>query len=157
MRQTPPPERKERALSRRMVVLLAAAAVAVAVLAVSATAWGQEDAAQGGGGGMSVGASDRGDPIIKPKQPKPGEKITDRRPAIKAKVFDRDSKLTKQDIKLKLDNNRVKQRDFTYKTRNEILTHTPGKKLSRGKHTVKITAGPRNDRATRSWSFKIQG
>jgi hypothetical protein len=151
----PAPRAEGAGLSRRLVVLLAAAAVAVAMLAVSASAWGQ-DAAQGDGG-MSLGASDRGDPVIKPKQPKPGEKISDRTPAIKAKVFDRDSKLTKQDIKLKLDNNRVKQRDFTYKSRKEILTHTPGRKLSRGKHTVKITAGPKGDRATRTWSFKIQG
>jgi hypothetical protein len=140
-----------------MLVLLAAAAVAVAMLAVSGWAWGQAAAQGDGSGGGSVGASDRGDPIIKPKQPRPGEKIQDRKPAIKAKVFDRDSRLTKKNIKLKLDNNRVRQQDFTYKTRKEILTHTPGRKLSLGKHTVKITAGPKGDRATRSWSFKIQG
>ena len=84
-----PSERKEWDLSRRMVVLLAAAAVAVAMLAVSGSAWGQ-DAAQGGSDGTSVGVSDRGDPVIKPRDPRPGERIGDRTPTIKAKVFDRD-------------------------------------------------------------------
>jgi hypothetical protein len=150
-----PSERKEWDLSRRMVVLLAAAAVAVAMLAVSGSASGQ-DAAQGGSDGTSVGVSDRGDPVIKPRDPRPGERIEDRRPTIKAKVFDRDSRLEKKDIKLKLDGDRVPKNHFTYKTRKELLTHTPGENLSLGKHTVKITAGPRGDRATRSWSFKIR-
>ena len=150
-----PSERKEWDLSRRMVVLLAAAAVAVAMLAVSGSAWGQ-DAAQGGSDGTSVGVSDRGDPVIKPRDPRPGERIEDRRPTIKAKVFDRDSRLEKKDIKLKLDNDRVPKNDFSYSRRKELLKHTPENNLSLGKHTVKITAGPRGDRATRSWSFKIR-
>lgn len=157
----PAPRRKEWSLSRRMVVLLAAAAVAVAMLAVSGSAWGQGDAAQGDGE-SSIGASDRGDPVIKPRDPRPGEKVEDRTPTIKAKVFDRDgdngrndNELRKQDIKLKVDNDRVKQRDFSYSRRKELLKHTPDENLSLGKHTVKITAGPRGDRATRSWSFKI--
>ena len=150
-----PSERKEWDFSRRMVVLLAAAAVAVAMLAVSGSASGQ-DAAQGGSDGTSVGVSDRGDPVIKPRDPRPGERIEDRRPTIKAKVFDRDSRLEKKDIKLKLDNDRVPKNDFSYSRRKELLKHTPENNLSLGKHTVKITAGPRGDRATRSWSFKIR-
>ena len=150
-----PSERKEWDLSRRMVVLLAAAAVAVAMLAVSGSAWGQ-DAAQGGSDGTSVGVSDRGDPVIKPRDPRPGERIEDRTPTIKAKVFDRDSRLEKKDIKLKLDGDRVPKNDFSYSRRKELLKHTPENNLSLGKHTVKITAGPRGDRATRSWSFKIR-
>lgn len=137
-----------------MVLLLAAAAVAVAMLAVSGSAWGQ-DAAQGDDG-ASFGVSDRGDPVIKPKSPKPGQKIDDRTPTIKAKVFDRDSNLTKKDIKLKLDNDRIPRNDFSYSARKDLLKHTPNEDLSRGKHTVKITAGPKGDRATRSWSFKIR-
>jgi hypothetical protein len=139
-----------------MVVLFAAAAVAVAMLALSGSAWGQ-DAAQGYSG-SGVGASDRGDPVITPRNPKPGERIDDRTPTIKAKVFDRGDgdRLRKKDIKLKLDGDRIPRNDFSYSTRKELLKHTPENNLSRGKHTVKITAGPRGDRATRSWSFKIR-
>jgi hypothetical protein len=137
-----------------MVVLLAAAAVAVTMLAVSGSAWGQ-DAAQGDSGSR-FGVSAQGDPVIKPRDPRPGEKIEDRTPTIKAKVFDRGGdELRKQDIKLQLDNDRVKKQDFTYSRRKELLKYTPDENLSRDKHTVKITAGPRGDRATRSWSFKI--
>jgi hypothetical protein len=150
-----PSERKEWDLSRRMVVLLAAAAVAVAMLAMSGSASGQ-DAGQGDGGN-SVRVSAQGDPVIKPRDPRPGERIEDRTPTIKAKVFDRDGdELRKRDIKLRLDNDRIPKNDFSYSRRKELLKHTPENNLSLGKHTVKITAGPRGDRATRSWSFKIR-
>ena len=155
-----PLKRKEWDLGRKIVVLLAAASVAVAMLAVSGSAWGQ-DAAQGDSG-TSIGTSDRGDPVIKPRDPRPGEKVEDRTPTIKAKVFDRDgddgrdgNELSKQDIKLKVDGDRVKKKDFSYSRRKELLKHTPNEDLSLSKHTVKITAGPKGDRATRSWSFKI--
>jgi hypothetical protein len=141
-----------------MVVLLAAAAVAVAMLAVSGSAWGQV-AAQGDNGN-TIGVSERGDPVIKPRAPKPGDKITDRTPTIKAKVFDRDggnnNKLKKNDIKLFLDRNKIDRSDFSYSTRKELLKFTPDETLAREKHTVKITAGPKNDRTTRSWSFTIK-
>jgi hypothetical protein len=137
-----------------MVVLLAAAAVAVAMLAVSGSAWGQV-AAQADGGGVE--ASAQGDPVIKPRAPKPGSKITDRTPTIKAKVFDRGGdQLKKKNIKLFLDRNRIDRSDFTYRASKDLLTFTPDERLSRDKHTVKITAGPKGDRATRSWSFTIK-
>ena len=150
-----PLKRKEWDLGRKMVVLLAAASVAVAMLAASGSAWGQEDAVQGDSG-TSIGTSDRGDPVIKPRNPKPGEKIMDRTPTIKAKVFDRDRQLKKKHIKLLLDRNRIDRSDFTYSARKDLLKFTPDEKLSREKHTVKITAGPKSDRATRSWSFTIK-
>jgi hypothetical protein len=138
-----------------MVVLLAAAAVAVAMLAASGSAWGQE-AARGDGGDGGVVASAKGDPVIKPRAPKPGSKITDRTPTIKAKVFDRDRQLKKKHIKLRLDGDQISRQDFVYKQSKDLLKFTPDGRLSRDKHTVKITAGPKNDRATRSWSFTIK-
>jgi hypothetical protein len=148
-------------MKKRILVVLAAAAVAGAMFAVSGSAWGQD--AELGNGDTSVGASAQGDPVIQPRAPKPGSKITDRFPTIKAKVFDRDGddgrdgdELRKRDIKLKLDNDRIPKNDFSYSRRKELLKHTPENNLSLGKHTVKITAGPRGDRATRSWSFKIR-
>jgi hypothetical protein len=137
-----------------MIVLLAAAAVAVAMFAVSGSAWGQD--AELGNGDTSVGASAQGDPVIKPRAPKPGDKITDRTPTIKAKVFDRGRQLKKKHIKLFLDRNRIDRSDFTYRASKDLLKFTPDESLSREKHTVKITAGPKGDRATRSWSFTIK-
>jgi hypothetical protein len=147
----------------KMKVILLLAMMAVAMLAVSVSAWGQEDAAQGDGGGGSVGVSDRGDPVIKPRAPKPGEKIEDRTPTIKARVFDRDSNLGRRNIRLLLDNRRV---DFSYSRGKDLLTYTPDENLSLGKHVVRIRAvqhrnlgsafmAQKAPRANSSWSFKI--
>ena len=119
-------------------MLLAAAAVAVAMLAVSGSAWGQGDAAQGDG--EQYRCQRQGRPRHKAPRPRPGEKVEDRTPTIKAKVFDRDGdngrnddELRKQDIKLKVDNDRVKQRDFSYSRRKELLAH-PGQNLCSAAH-----------------------
>jgi hypothetical protein len=141
-------------MKKRILVLLAAAAVAVAMFAVSGSAWGQD--AELGNGDTNVGASAAGDPVIQPRAPKPGSKITDRFPTIKAKVFDRDRQLKKKHIKLKLDDNQISRDDFSYKQSKDLLRFTPDRRLRVDKHTVKITAGPKKDRATRSWSFTIK-
>ena len=125
------------------------AAAAMAMLAVSAAAWAQ-DTGQVSGAGVKA----KGDPIIKPLNPEPGETIKDRDPTIRARVFDRDRELRKGDIKLRLDGDRVK--DFTYRKADNLLVYTPDSNLSLGKHTVKIVAGPRNDRSSKSWSFRIE-
>jgi hypothetical protein len=140
------------------------AMMAVAMMAVSVSAWGQEDAAQADGSGGSVGASatGRGDPVIKPLNPKPGEKITDTTPRIKADVFHGASKVNKNGIRLWLDNHRIGPKKFFYShhdpvTSNERLRFIPDENLSPGKHTVKITAVQHRDgdRTTRRWSFRI--
>jgi hypothetical protein len=143
----------------KMKAILLLAMMAVAMLAVSVSAWGQEDAAQGDGGGGSVGASAKGNPVIRPLNPEPGEKITDRTPTIRAKVFERGGgvQLRKKEIRLFLDGNRIDESDFTYRARTDLLTFTPDERLSLGKHTVRIVAGPKRDRTTRSWSFRIVG
>jgi hypothetical protein len=140
-------------MKKRILVMLAAAAVAVAMFALSGSAWGQD--AELGNGDTSVGASAQGDPVIKPRKPKPGSNIFDPTPTIKAKVFDRDRQLKKKHIKLFLDDNQISREDFNYKRSKDLLKFAPDRRLRLGKHTVKITAGPKNDRATRSWSFKI--
>jgi hypothetical protein len=158
-------------MKMKAIVLLAM--MAVAMMAVSVSAWGQEDGAQGDGGGGSVGASERGDPVIKPLNPKPGEKITDRTPTIKARVFERGGQLAKRNILMFLDNHRVHlqcgdqiRRCFSYSRSKDLLTYTPDKNLSLRKHTVRIEAEPghnfgpgsigsRDPRAHRSWSFRI--
>ena len=90
---------------KRILVLLAAAAVAVAMFAVSGSAWGQD--AELGNGDAGVTAP-QGDPVIKPRKPKPGSNTTDRTPTIRAKVFDRDRQLKKKQIRLKLDDNQIR-------------------------------------------------
>ncbi len=141
-------------MKKRILVLLAAAAVAVAMFAVSGSAWGQD--AELGNGDTSIGASAQGDPVIKPRKPKPGSNTTDRTPTIRAKVFDRDRQLKKKQIKLKLDDNQISRDDFRYDRNKDLLKFIPDRILRIGKHTVKITAGPKKDRTTRSWSFTIK-
>jgi len=141
-------------MGKRTMVLMATAAVALAMLAVAATAGAQEGTTgQAAGGGVGVAAA--GDPKITPLNPEPGERIRDRTPTIKAKVSDKDRELKKRHIKLWLDGDRIN--NFTYRQGRDLLKYTPENKLSRDRHTVKIQAGPRGDRATRSWSFRIRG
>ena len=159
-------------MKMKAIVLLAM--MAVAMMAVSASAWGQEDAAQGDGGGGSVGASDRGGIVIKPLFPKPDAEITDRTPTIKARVFNREGQMNKMNIKMFLDNHAIYRicsdqtpRCFSYSGSTDLLTYTPERNLSLGKHTVRLTValhhnfGPgsigsaRDPRTNRSWSFRI--
>jgi hypothetical protein len=143
----PPPLEKEQSLSTRVVVLLVAAAVAVAMLPMAGLAWAQEQTS-------TIAPTDRDDPRIKPISPNPGSHTRDRTPTIKAKVTDNDHDLDKRDIKLYLDRDRI--RNFDYSRRRNVLEYTPNKRLSLGKHTVKVVAeAARGEKATEKWSFRV--
>jgi cytochrome c len=133
-------------LSTRVVVVVAAA-VAVAMLPMAGLAWAQEQTS-------TIAPTDRDDPRIKPISPNPGSHTRDRTPTIKAKVTDNDHDLDKRDIKLYLDRDRI--RNFDYSRRRNVLEYTPNKRLSFGKHTVKVVAeAARGEKATEKWSFRV--
>jgi hypothetical protein len=153
----PPPLEKEQSLSTRVVVVVAAA-VAVAMLPMAGLAWAQEQtstiAPTDRDDTSTIAPTDRDDPRIKPISPNPGSHTRDRTPTIKAKVTDNDHDLDKRDIKLNLDRDRI--RNFDYSRRRNVLEYTPNKRLSLGKHTVKVVAeAARGEKATEKWSFRV--
>jgi hypothetical protein len=81
--------------------------------------------------------------------------ISGSRPTVQAIVTDSESTLTKDDINVYLDEQAV--RDFQYRRTTGNLNFTPSK-LSSGPHTVEITAGTagsRNARKRKSWTFVV--
>jgi hypothetical protein len=93
---------------------------------------------------------DETSPTITPKQPT--GKTRDRTPKIVAVVRDGQSELSKEDIKLFVDN---KPRDFSYVPSTDKLVHE-SRKLSYGRHTVEVEAtDDAGNKAYRGWSFKV--
>jgi len=136
------------------MVLLAATAMAVAMLAVAGLAWAQTAQPTDSDDDGNVVPAAPDDPRIRPISPNPGSQTRDRTPTIEAKVTDNDQNLSKQDIKLYLDGDRI--RNFDYSRRREQLEYTPDNNLSFGKHTVKVVAeAARDEKATERWSFRV--
>jgi hypothetical protein len=81
--------------------------------------------------------------------------ISGYRPMVQAMVTDSQGTLSKDDINVFLDGEQV--RDFQYRRTTGSLSFTPSK-LASGAHTVEITAGTagsRNARKRKNWSFVV--
>lgn len=81
--------------------------------------------------------------------------ISGYRPMVQATVTDGQGTLSKDDINVFLDGEQVS--DFQYRRTTGSLSFTPSK-LSSGAHTVEITAGTagsRNARKRKNWSFVV--
>lgn len=92
-------------------------------------------------------------PSISGLVPKPGSSTKDRTPAIKATVKDNLMNLSRSHIKLYLDGKRITT--FSYNRSTDRLTYT-SKKLSLGKHTVKLVArDAAGNVMVKKWSFKV--
>lgn len=97
-------------------------------------------------------APDETEPTISPSTPKPGGRVKDRTPSIKATVKDDRAELAKDDMKLLLDGKPVA---FEYDPATGTLTAT-APRLSYAGHTAKVVAtDAEGNAATRTWSFKV--
>lgn len=95
---------------------------------------------------------DNSGPTVNPLSPRPGAKLTTRRPTVKAIVRDEYTNLGGGAIKLYVDGKQVR---FAYDKKTDRLVYR-SKKLSLGKHTVKVVANDAaKNRTTRTWSFKV--
>lgn len=94
-------------------------------------------------------------PKITHVRPAPGSKIKVRRPTIGATVKDRETDLNKSDITLSVDGR--ERSTFVYDAGTGKLSYRPPGKLSRGKHSVKITARDgQGQTAAGKWSFRMK-
>lgn len=83
----------------------------------------------------------------------PRLKTADKTPTVRAKVRDRGSELSANNIRLYVDGRRTKK--FSYNKRTDQLTHTT-KRLSKGRHAVKIVAADRaGNRTVKVWKFRV--
>lgn len=93
-------------------------------------------------------------PSVTNLSPKPGKSLLDRTPTIAASVRDGQQHLSRKNIGLRLDGNKVT--GFSYDSTTGKLKFTPRRNLSVGTHHV--TVGARDEfklTGSRSWSFKI--
>ena len=98
-------------------------------------------------------ASDADDTEPTVSNVKPRGKIRDKTPAIRAKIRDGESELTKGSVKLFVDGKRIKR--FSYKQDTDRLSHTT-KRLSKGQHRVRIVAVDKSgNKANKRWKFRI--
>ena len=84
----------------------------------------------------------------------PRRTIRNRTPNIRATVRDRNSELSKANIKLYVDGRRIGR--FSYNRRTDRLSRTTTRRLSRGLHRVRIVAVDKSgNRAARGWRFRV--
>ena len=123
----------------------------------------EETTVKGEGGGGGGGGGDRGCPTITKLKPKKGSEISKRTPLISANVSDKETDFTNAGtMKIYLDGEKVKG---SYDGTTDTLSYTPPRKLSYGRHTVRVVAeddGSRsgdsvtaNCESERSWRFSI--
>lgn len=94
------------------------------------------------------------EPQITPLNPKPGSRVRDRTPVIKARVWDSQTELTKSNIRFFLDGE--EKPSFTYDQTKDLLRYEVKRRLSYGRHKVKIVAEDGSgNRAVESWYFKV--
>ena len=85
---------------------------------------------------------------------RPISKRHDRTPTIRAIVQDTDSELIQTDMKLYLDGSEIS--DFYYDQTTDMLTFTPGSRLSFGRHYVEIIVrDAKGLDKTRAWTFRV--
>ena len=105
--------------------------------------------------GASRGASRGGSRGVTITSVGPVGNISGSRPPVQATATDSVVALSKDDISVSLDGEQV--RDFQYRRTTGSLSFTPSK-LASGAHTVEITAGTagsRNARKRKNWSFVV--
>ena len=94
-------------------------------------------------------------PTVKPVSPKPGAKVRDRTPAIKATVRDNHANLRKWNIRLFVAGKEIPRRNFKYNRKTDRLVHS-SRKLAPGKKNVRIVAVDRaGNKKVRPWHFKV--
>ena len=126
--------------------------------ALSTDSWAQttSQAVKGCGPGSvdPKGLNCPAQPRILPLSPKPDSAITDRTPLIKARVWDSQTELTKNNIRLFLDGN--ERGGFTYDQIRDILRFQVQQALAFGRHHVSIAArDSEGNRTVKSWSFRV--
>ena len=85
---------------------------------------------------------------------KPKGEIKDRTPAIKATVRDAQTDLLKRNVKLFVDGKRITK--FSYDRATDRLAFTPKRKMSIGKHTLKIVARDAHGaKAVKKWDCRL--
>ena len=105
------------------------------------------DPARGGPPGDSTG------PRI--SRVRPTRAVSDRTPTVKAQVRDRDSRVRKGSIVLRLDGRRLS--GVTYVAARNLVRWTPKKQLAPGSHVVRLVARDAlGNRTVRSWRFTVR-
>lgn len=93
-------------------------------------------------------------PTISALRPVPGSKISDKTPLIGAKVTDKQTNLSKSNIKLYVDGKRITR--FSYKRSTDRLSYI-SQELGSRRHAVKIVATDAQGlNATKTWRFTIK-
>lgn len=91
-------------------------------------------------------------PAISSPRPAPGSKTRDATPLVGAVVRDRETNLTKANIRLYVD---ARAKTFSYSTATDRLTYKSSK-LKPGAHTIKVVARDAEGlTASRTWTFKV--
>lgn len=95
-------------------------------------------------------------PVITSLRPPPGSSTTDRTPTIAATVTDQQTNLAKSNITLVLDDETIPRTTFSYNQSTDRMTYTSEKKISFGRHAVKVIALDGTGLSTtKRWSFEI--
>jgi uncharacterized repeat protein (TIGR01451 family) len=111
-----------------------------------------------GGGGDGGGGGDSGYPTITKLKPQKGSETSKRTPLISAEVSDRTTDFEKDGkMVMYLDGEKV---EGAYDGSTDTLSYTPPRKLSYGRHTVRVVATDKNKSdpacvSERSWRFSI--
>jgi dipeptidyl aminopeptidase/acylaminoacyl peptidase len=93
-------------------------------------------------------------PTITSLRPPPGSTTTDRTPITAATVSDQQTNLAKSNITLVLDDVTIRRTAFSYNQSTDRMTYIPEKKLSLGRHAVKVIAEDGSGLSTtKRWSF----
>lgn len=94
-------------------------------------------------------------PRITAPKPRPGSKIKNRKPTMRAVVRDSETDLKRSHISLFVDKRNKK--GFRYNRKTDMLTYAPPNKLATGRHSVKIVARDEQGRkTTKSWTFRVE-
>jgi CSLREA domain-containing protein len=93
-------------------------------------------------------------PEITPLSPKPGSRISDRTPRIRATVTDLETDLAVEDITLFVNDN--EKDSFSYDTALDELSYVSAKLKDGRKHTVRIEATDGRIISSESWSFRVK-
>jgi Tol biopolymer transport system component len=95
-------------------------------------------------------------PTITSLRPPPGSTTTDRTPIIAATVTDQQTNLAKSNITLLLDDVTIPRSAYSYNQSTDRMSYVPEKKLSFGKHALKVIARDGTGLSTtKRWSFEI--
>jgi hypothetical protein len=95
-------------------------------------------------------------PTITSLRPPPGSSTTDPTPIIAATVTDRQTNLAKANITLLIDDETIPRTSYSYNRSTDRMSYTPQKKLSFGRHAIKVIARDGSGLSTtKRWSFEI--